>query len=255
MSEDRGQSVDPLTADQVQVWYTYLDAVDPDEARRRCWSWLSPDEQARHERFRFDRHRHQYLVAHALVREMLARLLGPDPAAWQFRTVANGRPEIAGPLTTERALRFNLSHTEGLVVCAATWEHDLGVDVEHLARRPVSEGLPERYFSPPEVADLRALPAARQPRVFFDYWTLKEAYIKARGLGLALPLDKFSYRLGTPLSISFAPEIDDDPASWQFAQCEPGPEHLISLAVRRGRSPDLAVRFRAHLPGHSVETG
>lgn len=255
MTADRDQSAVPLAADEVQVWYTDLAAVDPDEARARCWSWLSPDEQERCQRFRFPRHRHQYLVAHALVRQMLAHLLGPEPAAWQFRTVANGRPEIAAPLPADRVLRFNLSHTEGLVVCGATWEHDLGVDVEHLARRPVSEGLPERYFSPQEVADLRALPAARQPRVFFDYWTLKEAYIKARGLGLALPLDKFSYHLGPPVSISFAPEIDDDPTGWQFAQSEPGPEHLISLAVRRGSAPDLAVKFRAHRPGEPVAAG
>ena len=105
---------------------------------------------------------------------------------------------------------------------------------------------PERFFSPREVADLRGLPADEQPVVFFDYWTLKESYIKARGLGLALPLRHFSF-LRTPgeaPTIAFEPELHDDPASWQFAQFWPTAEHRMAVAVRR-TGADLPIDRRA----------
>ncbi len=239
---------------EVLIWYTALDAIDEAEAQQRYRNWLSDDEQARLGRFLFAKHRHQFLVAHALVRGMVSHLLAGPPWTWQFRTVSNGRPELANQPGPGPRLRFNLSHTEGLVVCAATWDWDLGVDVEFLDRRPVSEGLPERYFSSSEVADLRALPSERQGRGFFDYWTLKEAYIKARGLGLALPLEKFSYHLGQPeITISFAPDLDDDPSQWQFAQFEPGPRHLISCAVRRPVGSAVRFRFASVLPCQATQ--
>ena len=127
--------------------------------------------------------------------------------------------------------------------------HRVGVDVEAVTRA-VLEDIPERHFAPDEVRDLRALPAAEQPRVFFDYWTLKEAYIKARGLGLALPLDQFAFALaaGSPPTIRFAAGFDDDPTRWQFWQAWPTPTHRLSLAIERDGA-DLPVTLRAGGPG------
>ncbi len=234
----------------VDVWYSDDEQLVEPERVARCLAVLSPDEQQRYARFRFERHRRQFLAAHALVRTTLSRYAPLPAGAWQFETNAYGRPEIAQPDPCTQGLRFNLSHTEGLVVCAVAWHLELGVDVEHLDRRHVSDGLPERFFSPAEVRDLRAQPVAAQPRCFFDYWTLKEAYIKARGMGLAIPLDQFGYclRAGEPIRIAFAPQLNDDPAAWQFAQHEPSPRHLISLALRRGAGPDWAVRFAEAQP-------
>jgi phosphopantetheinyl transferase (holo-ACP synthase) len=117
--------------------------------------------------------------------------------------------------------------------------------------RRLSHDIADRFFAPREVADLRALPAADQPRVFFDYWTLKEAYIKARGMGLALPLAHFAFTLRPPAAptIAFDAEIQDDPDSWQFSQAWPSPDHRLGLAVRRGDAPDLELRYEDGLAG------
>ena len=105
----------------------------------------------------------------------------------------HGRPEILDRPAGVPDLRFNLSHTDGLIACAVTIGREVGVDVEHVGRR-LTHDIAGRFFAPREVADLKSLPVAEQPRVFFDYWTLKEAYIKARGFGLALPLGDFAFR-------------------------------------------------------------
>ena len=122
------------------------------------------------------------------------------------------------------------------------------MDVEHI-HRALTHHVPERFFSPEEVADLRALPPEEQDVVFFDYWTLKESYIKARGLGLTLPLGQFTFHRipGRAPTISFAPALHDDPSSWQFAQFWPTRDHRMAVAVRRTGS-DLPIDVESHLP-------
>ena len=124
----------------------------------------------------------------------------------------------------------------------------VGVDVEHVGRQLLHD-VAGRHFAPKEVTDLRSLPAAEQDRVFFDYWTLKEAYIKARGFGLALPLGDFAFKLNPPHApeIAFEPALKDDPATWQFLQDWPTPTHRLALAVRRDGN-DLPVRIREVVP-------
>jgi 4'-phosphopantetheinyl transferase len=131
-----------------------------------------------------------------------------------------------------------------------TWERDLGVDVEWTARMTGGVHLARRYFSSAEVAELESVEESRQRDRFFDYWTLKEAYIKACGKGLAIPLGQFSFCLADPkrTTIAFGPKLADDPAAWQFAQWSPSPEHRMSVAVRRGATRDLRMRVRATTP-------
>jgi 4'-phosphopantetheinyl transferase len=125
---------------------------------------------------------------------------------------------------------------------------EVGVDIEHINRH-LTHDVAARFFAPSEVTDLKSLPADEQRRVFFDYWTLKEAYIKARGFGLALPLGDFAFKLHPPHppSITFEPSLDDDPTTWQFLQGWPTPHHRLGLAVRREGS-DLPVRIREVVP-------
>jgi 4'-phosphopantetheinyl transferase len=135
-----------------------------------------------------------------------------------------------------------------LVALAVAQGHRVGVDVED-ARRVVREDVAGRFFAPSEVADLRALPDAAQARVFFDYWTLKEAYIKARGMGLAIPLGDFAVALRPPAAptIAFVDGFDDDAARWQFRQAWPTPDHRLGLAIERTGN-DLDVRLRTLTP-------
>src|SRR5262249_8611625 len=157
-----------------------------------------PSELERYHRFVFDRHRLEFLATRALVRRTLSSLRPIDPPAWRFRITAYGRPEIDPPC----GIAFNLANHPTLTVCALRTATagaapgavpELGVDVEPLTRGIEIVPLAPSVFSVAERAALHALPAAAQPDRALSLWTLKEAYIKARSLGLSLPLDGFSF--------------------------------------------------------------
>ena len=209
---------------------------------------LTEDERERMARFVFERDRKAFLMTRALVRTMLSRYAAIAPPDWRFIANAHGRPEILERPPGVPDLRFNISHTDGLIACAVTIGREVGVDVENVGRQ-VLHDVAGRHFAAREVRDLRRLPDEQQPRVFFDYWTLKEAYIKARGFGLALPLGDFAFTLNPPHppAITFEAALDDDPATWQFLQDWPTPQHRLALAVRRDGS-DLPVRIREVVP-------
>jgi len=143
-------------------------------------------------------------------------------------------------------LSFNISHTHSLIVLGVTKGRALGVDVENFRAREVSIEIADRFFAPQEVAALTAAPAQQQQYRFFEYWTFKESYIKARGLGLSLPLDKFSFHYPDDLAVELAirPELADDSARWQFWQFRPRPEYLVAICAERvgAESPSLIVR-------------
>lgn len=233
VGDNRGtvsQSAAPIAAD--------LRVVVTDEAPAdtvtRLWPRMTADEQTRCMRFVRDVDRRTFAITRALVRQTLS-LYGPTaPLDWRFVTNDHDCPFVTPAQAGTPPLHFNVSHTDGLVALAITRGHRLGVDVERVTR-VVTEAVAERHFAPAEVRDLRALPAAEQPRVFFEYWTLKEAYIKARGMGLALPLDAFAFalRLPDPPTISFVPGFADVPERWQFWQTWPTTEHRLSLAIER----------------------
>jgi 4'-phosphopantetheinyl transferase len=236
----------PFNAVHIDLLHTAnADALAKLDAYR---AWLSPDEHARMARFVFDRDRRAFLLTRALVRTTLSRYTSVAPADWQFIANAHGRPEILDRPAGVPDLRFNLSHTDGLIACAVTIGREVGVDVEHIGRH-LTHDVAGRFFAPAEVTDLKRLSEADQHRVFFDYWTLKEAYIKARGFGLALPLGDFAFKLNPPHppQIAFEPSLEDEPATWQFRQEWPTAQHRLALAVRRD-GPDLPVRIRAIVP-------
>jgi 4'-phosphopantetheinyl transferase len=168
------------------------------------------------------------------------------PASWRFRAERRGRPEIDAPGGVD--LRFNLSHTDGLAACGVVRELDLGVDVEAGSRVRRHLEVADRFFSRREARALRALPEEDRVGRFLDTWTLKEAYIKARGQGLALPLDGFTFDLDAdreaPLRIEFERDLGDEPTAWQFALERVGAHHRLAIAVRRGARPDLRIVVR-----------
>jgi 4'-phosphopantetheinyl transferase len=237
-----------LQPDDVHVWYVFSDQVTDPGVLGRFAAMLTPEETTRRDRFVFDRDRHQFLVTRGVLRTLVSNYLGIPPADCAFVANGYGRPSLTN-LPPGIALNFNLSHTAGLIAYALTLDRDIGIDVEDVGRGRVEDGLAGRFFSPAEAAALEALPGDQRHARFFDYWTLKEAYIKARGMGLSLPLDGFSLHLDPPNAprISFAASIDDDPSSWQFVQSHPSGRHRLALAVRR-RGSDLPVHIEAFNP-------
>lgn len=201
-------------------------------AREELLGWLGSDERERHARFRFERDRDIYLVAHVLLRRMLARVTGVPAAALTFSAGPHGRPEIAAP-EPARVFRFNLSHTHGLVACGVCRDADIGVDVEYVERRVELMGVAKHVFSPVEVEGLAALSGSAQRERFFDLWTLKEAYIKAIGKGLSAPLRSITFdpTQPDPVPVRFGPEVEDDHERWCLRRFVVGREHRLALAL------------------------
>jgi 4'-phosphopantetheinyl transferase len=204
---------------------------------------LSADERERHARFHFRSDRDAYLVAHTLTRRMLASLAGVEPHELEFRAAEHGRPELAAPARACE-LSFNLSHTRGLVACAVARGCSVGVDTEHLDRGVELLGVARRVFSDRELAGLYPLSGEAQRRRFFDLWTLKEAYVKAIGKGLAAPQRAISFapEQTDPVPVHFERAAADDPAVWCFRRHIPGPNYRLAVALRAG--PTAAISFR-----------
>ena len=238
-----------LTKSETHVWMVFPDTVRDPALLRSYHELMCAEEQVQQQRFRFEKGRHEYLVTRALVRTVLSRYADVDPRDWRFSKNYYGRPAIASPLGLP-PLRFNLSHTDGLIVCLVGLEREIGIDVENLERPGETIEIADRFFSPIEATTLRAQPVASQHYRFFEYWTLKESYIKARGMGVSLPLEQFSFLLhpGQPVRIAFDPRMQDDPESWQFNQFRPSPQHLMAVGIRRKDEPDLTIQITRTIP-------
>ncbi|MGH9333944.1 MAG: 4'-phosphopantetheinyl transferase family protein, partial [Vicinamibacteria bacterium] len=152
----------------------------------------------------------------------------------------------------ERPLRFNLSHTSGLIVCLVARGRQVGVDVEDRSRGGELLDVADRFFSPFEVQALRALPEEDQIDRFFFYWTLKESYIKARGLGLAIPLSQFSFDLDAEnykgIRVLFDSELDDEPERWRFSALSYGRRHAIASTLELEDERDFTLKLRETTP-------
>lgn len=240
----------PLPDDEVHLWYVHTDRVAAD-LLDVLQATLGADEVERWQRFAHPEGRRQYLVSHGLVRVVLSHYADVAPSAWRFVRNGHGKPEVAAPHHA-RALSFNLTHTRGLAACVVARQREVGVDAEDWERqgRAVSDGLIRRCLSPAELACFQTLPPAERQRGFFDYWTLKEAYLKARGFGLSLPIEEitFYWPSGVPhagaAAVAFGPTLDDDPHTWQFVRHFPNARHKIAVALRRFGGPDLKVVVR-----------
>jgi len=240
----------PLTPAEIHVWLASYDEIVDEQLHASYRELLNPEEREQEPRFYFARDRRRYLVTRALVRTILSRYMAIDPRDWVFSTNAYGRPEIANPQVSDAGFSFNISHTHSLIVLAVTKQRALGVDVENVLAREAAIDVANRYFAPPEVAALHAAPRQEQHFRFFEYWTFKESYIKARGMGLSLPLDKFSfhYRDDKTVEIAIDPELADEPARWQFWQFQPAPEYLVAVCAERTAAPSPRLTVRRAVP-------
>ena len=205
-----------LSTDEVHVWYVVPERASTLELQRYD-GLLSLEERERNLRFASVDARNRDLVSRALVRTTLSRYTDIDARTWSFRKGQYGRPELAGPVG-HPPLRFSLSHAVGLVALAITREADVGLDVEHRNSRAFDINLARKYFASAEVADLESLPADEQPGAFLEYWTLKEAYLKATGAGLSQALDSFAMRRTRPPTMQFAGPQEGDASEWHFSR-------------------------------------
>ena len=202
----------------IHLWLARLPGLLPSAQVRQWLSLLSDDERQRWQRYRQQGDRQSFLLGKVLTRSVLAECLAQAPADLEFTRDNHGKPRLLQQATC-RPLQFNLSHTEGMAVLAVTDGVEPGVDVESLSRRVEAMALAQRYFAAEEVATLAALQGAALQERFIALWTLKEAWLKARGTGLREPLDAFHIEVdgGRP-TIAFSRLPGEDPGRWQLRQ-------------------------------------
>jgi 4'-phosphopantetheinyl transferase len=235
----------PLPAGHAHLWWAVPERFTNSRELARYRSVLTDEERQKTDRFRFARDQKLCLLARVLARTTLSRYDDVDASDWRFRTNRYGRPAIEAPTSS---LHFNLSHTTGLVVCLVCRDREVGVDVEPRNRTGEWLDLATRFFSPREAAALHQVEVRERPRRFLEYWTLKEAYIKARGMGLAIPLGDFSFDLPPrhpdDVQIQFTAALDDTPARWQFGVGPLGDHHLVATAVEVDAGSPIRITTR-----------
>jgi 4'-phosphopantetheinyl transferase len=218
----------PLTTDDVHVWRIALEVGNPILTRLR--EILADDERRRADRFHFEKDRRHFTAARGAMRILLAGYLAHRPEEVRFAYSNYGKPRLAD----ESKLRFNLTHSHGLALLAVTRGREIGVDVERL-REMEREGEPlaERFFSPREAAVLRSLPTRLRREAFFRCWTSKEAYIKAHGMGLSLPLDQFDVSLhpDEPAALLATQHDPREVQRWSLRSLFPGEGYVAAVAV------------------------
>lgn len=216
----------PLLGHSAHVWLRFV-AGEPtlDSGDLRV---LSPVELDHAARFRRDADRHLYIAAHGFLRRVLGAYRQVAPESIRFIRSPGGRPEVSG-----EGLRFNLSHTRGLVACIVTESVECGVDVEQDAAIDDPLLLSRHVLSSTERAGLSALEKPAQRDRFLTLWTLKEAYVKARGMGLALPLDRITFRMEHgAILLELDSDLEEDISSWRFHAERVATEHRLAIAVR-----------------------
>ena len=234
-----------LGADEVHVWRVALGSDK--SCLVRLQRVLSKDELDRAKRFHFRKDRESFIAARGLLRTILARYLETDASQLQFSYNAYGKPSLAGERAGQR-LCFNVSHASGLALFAVAQERSIGIDVERIRPHFADEDIIEQFFSPGEIAALRELPGHMQPEAFFCCWTRKEAYLKARGKGLALRLDQFEVPVhsGRPNSFVCTIESHDCTSSWPIWHLAPMPGYIGALAAKRDGSELRLRQWDAH---------
>lgn len=235
------------TQGRAQVWLAWTERFADPETLEICRNLLAADELEKWRKFHFERDRQLYLVAHAMVRFVLAAYLDTEPDKLRFTANRYGRPELVRkPGMAD--VRFNLSHARGLAALVVNCDTDCGIDVE--AKRDFGDlaAMAGQVLTTAERDYLWRLQAAERDWAFLQFWTLKEAYIKAVGKGLSLALNEYGFALGEESAIGFQPGGGDNPDAWQFAQSYPSPDHVLALALHPGAGPELCISFHEWRP-------
>jgi 4'-phosphopantetheinyl transferase len=221
-----------LEPDEVHCWCTSLEV--PPEISARLYATLSSDERNRSARFRFERDRQRFIAAHGMLRDLLGRYLQTQPGRISYGYKAFGKPELSPEFGGR--LRFNLSHSAGLALIAIAADSNVGVDLEYIQAQSDYEEIARCFFSAAEVHQLIAFPDHLSAKAFTSCWTKKEAYLKACGDGLAIPLNRFSVPLATdaahsPIDVCVSSNDIVPATRWSFYTIEPAPGYIGALAI------------------------
>ncbi len=217
-----------LGPEEVQVWYLLL--TDYSDATTNYWAQLSIDEKARAELFAFEQDRTRFVIGRASLRRLVSRYIGVAPTGVQFRYGNYGKPELF-----QSSLCFNISHSGNLIIFAFVWRRRVGVDVERLGRLERFEEIVRHEFAAAEYLELMSLPEPLRRRAFFNCWTRKEAYIKAKGEGLSIPLRQFQVSMvpGLPARLLQHQDGTEELLRWNWAELAIEAGYVGALVVEK----------------------
>lgn len=211
-----------LLSDDVHIWRIHLDL--PEAELRNLRRTLSEDEITRADRFYQKLHRHRFIAGRGILRSILANYLDIESSQVKFEYEPLGKPKLAD-IYGQKQLSFNLSHSQGLALCAVSYDRTLGIDLEYI--RPMSDllSLAKQFFAPSEYSLIQSLPPQQKQEIFFRYWTCKEAYLKATGVGLS-KLREIEITIGMKDSV----KLNNSP-NWHLIEIKPGDNFVASMAV------------------------
>jgi len=221
-----------LTLDlgEIHVWRVSL--AQTESCLHSLQQTLSTDERTKADRFRFPKDRSQFIVSRGALRAILSRYLNISSHILRFDYNPYGKPSLI-VAQGGNTLRFNLSHSRGMALIALTKNRDIGVDIEGINQKFSCLEIAKKFFSPLENSVLRSLPEHLQATAFFTCWTRKEAYIKAVGKGLSIPLNQFDVSLapGEPAALLNVEENPEEASKWSLIELFPSSDMVAAVAV------------------------
>lgn len=221
---------------EAHIWFAIPNNIRDSRIIAEFLSWLSAEEITKHDRFHFSEDRHQYLVSHALARNVLSKYLEKRPSDLKFHYKENGKPEVLLS-KNDPIIRFNLSHTAGLAACMVTLNDDCGIDAEAIVNKTASLDVAHSMFSDNEFEHLKSLTGRRYLEEFFIRWTLREAYVKALGQGVDYLFNELQFNVinDRDIEVTFLGELGDACQYWQFQIIRPTPNHIVTTAIKSQR--------------------
>lgn len=233
-----------LDATQLHLWFAFPEQEYGEELLSRYWKLASDDERQRNARFHFARDRKRHLITRAMTRVVLSRYAAIAPTDWTFATNRFGRPQISNPEAAE--LSFNIAHSSTLIIIGITKQRALGVDTENLPIEPDQIEIADRFFAAEESAHLRTLALDKRAERFLEYWTFKEAYVKARGAGLSIPINqvRFKFEAGRRVEAMIDPAANQEGSDWRFWQVRPTRDDIVAICAEATevRDPQIVMR-------------
>ena len=231
----------PLPEHEAHIWLVKPESIRESAVLADFRALLSPQEREQCDRFHFPEDSHRYLVSHAMVRIALSSYIGLAPAELHFSRSKRGRPEIAN--SDAPGISFNLTHTRGLAACIVTRSGECGIDAEKLDSRHHLTGIAQRMFAPEEYRQLKHMSGVELAEAFFTRWTLREAFVKAKGIGISYPTRKLHFCIedDDTIRVRFVSDLDEDDSYWQFRLLRPTGEHIVAIALRTDKPAEHRI--------------
>ena len=218
---------------EVQVWRAFLDLSEP--PKESLLGTLSADELSRASRFRFEKDQRRFIAARGILRQILGAYLQKPPHTLQFQYSNNGKPILAST-SGDDSLQFNLSHSDDVVLYAFTRNRNLGIDLERIQADVEVEQIANSFFAEAELNAIAQVSESKRNELFFQYWTRKEALIKATGEGLSFPIETLDVSRvdGRVLSPILLPSDHGERPRWYVQDLLPGPGYTAAIVVEGG---------------------